>query len=122
MKTLRELEEKINRECREKYRSSDGHCDTWMGFRFTVSENGKFAAYIIKRMYETYQGWPNDEDYNQVCVANLEEEISVIKSTSLEKFLRDEETWEDKHIVDIVFVSNEGIVTYKTGDDKTHTL
>jgi hypothetical protein len=121
MKTLDDLKKEVNHECWGKRRSDDRHCDTWDGSNFTVSEDGKIVAYIMKRMYEVYNSWPHDQDYNQICVVNLETGLSI-KSTSLDKFLEYNTIWEEKLIDDILSVSNEGSVSYKTRNGKTLTF
>jgi hypothetical protein len=118
MKTLKELEQEIDKACQSKYRSDDAHCDTWMASKLIASENNKFAAYVLKRLYESYYG-THDDEYNQICVHGLE--TSGKRETSMVK-VADERLFEAELIDEILSVSNEGTVTYKTRDGKIHSF
>ncbi len=130
MLTLEDFKEEILKYFKSLYVSDVSHCDTWLANDFTASPNGKYMAFIKLRMYTTYKGISvtpyascegRSEDYNALVIFDFRTDEPQKKETSFEKYQISSTNnngyyAKEKHIEEIISVSDEGIVVYQTAD------
>lgn len=118
MKTLESFRAEIKKQCRLRNRSNEIHSDLWHASNFVISNNKRFVAYIIKRLYEKYNSYPFHVNYNKVCICDME--TGIITKSNFIKFVHAKNSWQDKWIKEIVSVTDKGVIIYVTYDGIVH--
>ena len=126
LKELKSLEKEIDDFYRKRssVNMSGRVLDRWdrRGNELMLSPNKRFAAYIFDRIYET---WSNNSDtamdYNGVVIEDRLTEKNTGREV-YEKFASNHGMWDSARIKELIELSNDGKLTYKTADKKTHNI